>query len=388
MTGILLAVVGNSYGYKPVNTVAPAITGTAQSRQTLTCSTGTWNAAPPSITYTYQWKRAGSNISGATSSTYVVQNADVGSTLTCDVTASNTVGSTTATSNTTATVAANVPLAPTIGTATLSGSTSASVTFTPPADNGGAAITSYTVTSSPGGITASGSSSPITVSGLSGGTSYTFTVKANNSAGSSASSSASNSITTQYSPGQSLDGGYFAAYISTSGNGVATHALIVSPKASGQTTGKNISTGITPTSFINGPANSYDLGVTYSATAATFCEGLTINGYSDWYLPAKSEADAAYVNLKPSSISNDTSSGINDYSVPKRTSNYTTSSPTTTTATAFQSGNSESIDTTYIWTSTATSGTQGYVLYFANGYSFAIARNSNEAVRAFRRKAL
>lgn len=88
-----------------------------------------------------------------------------------------------------------VPNAPTIGTATLVGA-NASVTFTPPTSNNGSTITSYTVTSSPGGITASGASSPITVTGLGSTTAYTFTVKANNVVGASAASAASNSITT------------------------------------------------------------------------------------------------------------------------------------------------------------------------------------------------
>src|SRR6185369_16421750 len=68
---------------------------------------------------------------------------------------------------------------PIIGTAT-PGNTSATVSFTAPASNGGSAITGYTITSSPGSITATGSSSPITVTGLTNGTSYTFTVKATN----------------------------------------------------------------------------------------------------------------------------------------------------------------------------------------------------------------
>ena len=70
--------------------------------------------------------------------------------------------------------ATTVPQAPTIGTAT-AGIQNASVTFTAGA-TGGSSITGYTVTSSPGSITGTGSSSPITVSGLTGGTAYTFTV--------------------------------------------------------------------------------------------------------------------------------------------------------------------------------------------------------------------
>lgn len=87
-----------------------------------------------------------------------------------------------------------IPGAPTIGTAT-AGDRQASVSFTAPASNGGASITGYTVTSSPGGFTGSGSSSPIAVTGLTNGTAYTFTVTATNSAGTGAASAASNSVT-------------------------------------------------------------------------------------------------------------------------------------------------------------------------------------------------
>jgi hypothetical protein len=86
-----------------------------------------------------------------------------------------------------------VPSTPTIGTAT-AGDGSASVTFTAPSFSK-LPITSYTVTASPGGATGTGASSPITVSGLSSGTAYTFTVRASHANGQSAASSASNSAT-------------------------------------------------------------------------------------------------------------------------------------------------------------------------------------------------
>ena len=101
---------------------------------------------------------------------------------------------------------ATVPGAPTIGSAT-AGVTSASVSFTAPASNGGAAITSYTVTSSPGSVTASGASSPITVNGLTAGVAYTFTVRATNSVGTGPSSSASNSVTPTAAGGGGGGGG-------------------------------------------------------------------------------------------------------------------------------------------------------------------------------------
>lgn len=89
------------------------------------------------------------------------------------------------------------PGAPTIGTATAGTSLCASVTFTAPACTGyPAGVTSYTVTSTPGCFTKTGASSPLVVTGLTNGTSYTFKVKATNASGLySPCSAASNSIT-------------------------------------------------------------------------------------------------------------------------------------------------------------------------------------------------
>jgi len=86
------------------------------------------------------------------------------------------------------------PTAPTIGTAT-GGDTTASVAFTASSYIGKGTIT-YTATSSPGGFTATGASSPLTVTGLSNGTAYTFTVVGTTNYGvASVASAASNSIT-------------------------------------------------------------------------------------------------------------------------------------------------------------------------------------------------
>jgi len=92
------------------------------------------------------------------------------------------------------TVVAVVPGAPSVGTAT-AGDTQATVSFTAPASTGGAAISGYTVTAQPGGITATGAGSPITLTGLTNGIAYTFTVTATNNAGTGGASAASNAIT-------------------------------------------------------------------------------------------------------------------------------------------------------------------------------------------------
>ncbi|MCK8779080.1 hypothetical protein M0654_03680 [Rhizobium sp. NTR19] len=92
-------------GKKPKNTVLPAITGTPTEGETLTCSTGTWTNTPDA--YAYQWLRAGVPIAGATASTRVLDAADVGSAMSCTVTATNEGVSTSATSAPTAVVEAD-----------------------------------------------------------------------------------------------------------------------------------------------------------------------------------------------------------------------------------------------------------------------------------------
>ena len=76
----------------PTNTLAPVISGTAERGETLTSTTGTWTGTG-TISYAYQWKRSGADISGATSSTYVLVAADDNAFITCNVTATDDTGS-------------------------------------------------------------------------------------------------------------------------------------------------------------------------------------------------------------------------------------------------------------------------------------------------------
>jgi hypothetical protein len=71
----------------------------------------------------------------------------------------------------------------------------ATVAFTPPADDGGAAITGYTATAAPGGRSGTSTGGPITVPGLTNGVSYTFTVTAANAVGPGPASTPSGAVT-------------------------------------------------------------------------------------------------------------------------------------------------------------------------------------------------
>jgi len=89
----------------------------------------------------------------------------------------------------TATFAALPPAAPTL-TQAAPGNARATLAFSPPASNGGSAITAYTATCLPGNATASGASSPLVVTGLTNGTLYQCSVTAANVNGTGVASNA------------------------------------------------------------------------------------------------------------------------------------------------------------------------------------------------------
>jgi len=284
-----------------------------------------------------------------------------------------------------------VPNAPTIGTAT-GGNAQASVAFTAPANTGGSVITSYTVTSSPGGITGTGASSPIVVTGLANGTAYTFTVVATNIYGAGPSSAASNSVTPALAIGDAFGGGFFAGQIGV--GGVATHNLVVAPVSSGESTKqyKNANTAVPGAdSVIDGPQNTADMVADGNSTvypAAHFCNDASIGGFTDWYMPAKNELEICYYNLKPTTTANNTSSGTNTNAVPSRGSNYTAGTPAQTSAAAFKDTGAEDFAAANYWPSTENSATSAWRQTFSNGNQFNDNKLNSSRVRCVRRLAI
>jgi len=212
--------------------------------------------------------------------------------------------------------------------------------------------------------------------------------------------------------GEPFGGGFFAGYISHTADGNPTHALIVAPRATGAVgntyQGSNLKwanetvavpanlTLIGASSVFDGKANT-DLMIsliaagTYSAgafPAAQFCANLNIGGFADWYLPARQELDIAYFNLKPSTATNSTLWGTNDYSVPKRAANNRLAYPSQTYVTAFNTS-AEAFVADNHWSSTESNNSDARRLSLAGGIQSSISKASIfNLVRAFRRIAL
>ena len=88
-------VVTHNAAATPVNSVLPAISGTLEQDDVLTAFPGIWSGGP---SFTYQWKNATVDISGATSQQYTLTAGDAGDSITVEVTATNSAGSASATS--------------------------------------------------------------------------------------------------------------------------------------------------------------------------------------------------------------------------------------------------------------------------------------------------
>jgi len=288
-----------------------------------------------------------------------------GTAYTFTVTATNSAGTgpASATSNSAMPVP-NVPPAPTspgapgIGTAT-TGNAQATVSFTPPAFDGGAAITGYTATSSPGGLTASGPASPLTVTGLTNGTTYTFSVTATNSAGTGAASASSNSVTPVIVPGSPGIGTATAGnaqatvtFTAPTSDGGATITIYTVTSSPGGLTANGPASPLTVTGLTNGVA--YTFSVTATNTAGTGSDSASSNSVMPVGVPGPpgigtataGEAQATITFTPPTSVGGAT---ITSYTVTSNPGGLTASGPASPlTVTGLTSG------TSYTFTVTAT----------------------------------
>jgi len=186
------------------------------------------------------------------------------------------------------------PSAPTIGTVTGS-SSSASVPFTAPSDIGGGAITSYTVVSSPGGFIGTGTTSPITVTGLTSGTAYTFVIYANNAYGNSPPSAVSNSFTPPFAGQQAYTTAGTYTWVAPTG---VTSVAVVAVGGGGSGSCDTPSTG--PYAGGGGAGLGYKNNITVvpgnSYTVVVGAGGLGYNGSGTFTGYANSGGDSYFIS--------------------------------------------------------------------------------------------
>ena len=261
-------------------TIGTATAGNAQASVSFTAPVS--DGGSPIISYTAIAEPGGLTGTG-TALPIVVGGLTNGTTYTFRVKAANAVasGDYSAPSNA---VTPGAPPGPPTNVSATRGNAEATVMFSPPASSGTGSISSYEVTSTPGGFTAMGSGSPLVVTGLSNGVAYTFTVTATSAFGPGIASSPSNSVTPEPIAGPPT------AVQATPGNMQATVTFNL-PASSG---GSPIS-GFTVTSSPSGGTDS-NAGTTGLSHIVT---GLT-NGIAYTFTVTATNASGAGVVSQPS----------------------------------------------------------------------------------------
>jgi fibro-slime domain-containing protein/RHS repeat-associated protein len=261
-------------------TAVTAVDGNASATVTWTPPAATGFSPISSYTVTSSPGGFTTTVNGATTSA-VLSGLANGTQYTFTVRATNAVGSGPFSAPSNPVTPATVPGAPTAVTAAVAGDASVRVTWTPPASNGGAPITGYTVTSTPGGLTASadGATTAATVPGLIVGTTYTFRVTATNRKGTGAASAPSNAVTAAGAPGAptnvtAVDGNASATVTWTppASNGsspITGYEVVSSPGGISVSVGAGVTTATVP-GLQNGTAYTFSVRAVNAIGAGPF----------------------------------------------------------------------------------------------------------------------
>jgi hypothetical protein len=270
------------------------------------------NDGGPSITgYTVTASPGGQTATTTGTTTATVTGLTNATAYTFTVTATNAAGTSAASSTSAAVTPKTVPTPPTSLIATASNH-EALLSWDAPSSDGGSALTGYTVTATPGGKSVTTTSGTIaTITGLTNGTAYTFSVTANNAAGASVASAHSNAITPAGMPDAPGN------TVAVAGNRQATITWTASANNGSPVTGYIVTTtpvggsvvvvGAARTATITGLSN----GISYRfSVAATNTVGSGPVALATAVTPTDPTAPTVAITSKPTVLTNSSSASF------------------------------------------------------------------------------
>ena len=185
--------------------------------------------------------------------------------------------------------------------------------------------------------------------------------------------------------GAAFGGGFFAGLIKVDGK---AFALVVSPKLFGEFKGRWIASDESvpgAEDYADGLANTNAMAAAGSELAKTV-RGSVIEGFDDWYIPARDELELIYRNLKPTDYENSASfrDGENPSSMPMGR-HYTEERPAQTGVAEFREGGVQALDSVWHWSSTQAGPSNAWSQGFSGGYQLYYHRSYEGRARAVRR---